>query len=296
MADVKVKGIISFPNLVTPKRGENPTDDAKYTVTVLIHESDPALAVVKQAFENLKVTSGWKPHQKIALRDCNLPSFTNVPPDPKLAGYWQVSCSSKESMKPHLVGPDGLPIIDVSLVYAGAEAWVVFNPYSYPNNGGGITAGLNGVMITGNPGALGRLDNRPTSEAMFGDIVAGVTPPAPGGVTPPAPGGAVVHTMLPAAAGGTYEAMIAGGWTDETLVANGMMAASATVAPIPNVPVATAMAPATSTVTPTSAPVAAPPPPAANPVLLPPANGQTYEQLIAAGWTDGLLRTNGMMQ
>jgi hypothetical protein len=29
--------------------------------------------------------------------------------------------------------------------------------------------------------------------------------------------------MLPAAGGATYEAMLAAGWTDETMVANGMM-------------------------------------------------------------------------
>ncbi len=43
-------------------------------------------------------------------------------------------------------------------------------------------------------------------------------PPA----APPAPPG---RTMLPAAGGVTYEAMIAAGWTDATLVAHGMMAA-----------------------------------------------------------------------
>lgn len=48
--------------------------------------------------------------------------------------------------------------------------------------------------------------------------VAPAAPPA----APPAPPG---RTMLPAAGGATYEAMIAAGWTDATLVAQGMMAA-----------------------------------------------------------------------
>ena len=43
-------------------------------------------------------------------------------------------------------------------------------------------------------------------------------PPAP--VAPPAP----AHVMLPAAGGASYEQMIAAGWTDALLVANGMMA------------------------------------------------------------------------
>ena len=39
---------------------------------------------------------------------------------------------------------------------------------------------------------------------------------------PPAP---PAHVMLPAAQGASYEACIAAGWTDELLVANGMMQA-----------------------------------------------------------------------
>lgn len=59
-----------------------------------------------------------------------------------------------------------------------------------------------------------------------------------------------------------------------------------------------------------AAPTAAPPPPAATPpsvppatpspssgpVMLPPANGASYEAMIAAGWTDTTLREHGMMQ
>lgn len=48
-------------------------------------------------------------------------------------------------------------------------------------------------------------------------------PPAP--PAPAAPPPTPVRTMLPAAGGSTYEAMIAAGWTDATMIANGMMAA-----------------------------------------------------------------------
>ena len=43
-------------------------------------------------------------------------------------------------------------------------------------------------------------------------------------------------------------------------------------------------------------PVAAAPPPRPAHVMLPAANGATYEALIAAGWTDALLVQHGMMQ
>lgn len=48
---------------------------------------------------------------------------------------------------------------------------------------------------------------------------------------------------------------------------------------------------------PPPAPIApAAPPPPSGPVMLPAANGATYEQMIAAGWTDDTLRQHGMMQ
>jgi len=45
---------------------------------------------------------------------------------------------------------------------------------------------------------------------------------ATGAAAPPP--AAPVRTMLPAANGATYEAMIAAGWTDAMLVQHGMMA------------------------------------------------------------------------
>lgn len=49
-----------------------------------------------------------------------------------------------------------------------------------------------------------------------------LTPPPPAQAAPALPH-APTHVMLPPAGGATYEAMIAAGWTDETLRANGMM-------------------------------------------------------------------------
>lgn len=43
-------------------------------------------------------------------------------------------------------------------------------------------------------------------------------------------------------------------------------------------------------------PPPAPPAPVTGPAMLPAANGSTYEQMIAAGWTDDTLRAHGMMQ
>lgn len=56
---------------------------------------------------------------------------------------------------------------------------------------------------------------------------AAPTPPAPPvapSAAPPPPPPVATHAMLPKANGVTYEAMIANGWTDDTLRANGYMA------------------------------------------------------------------------
>lgn len=52
---------------------------------------------------------------------------------------------------------------------------------------------------------------------------ASPAPPAP--TTPPLPTASPTRVMLPAAAGHTYESLIAAGWTDATLIQHGMMQA-----------------------------------------------------------------------
>jgi hypothetical protein len=144
------------------------------------------------------------------------------------------------------------------------------------------------------------------------------SPPVAPPVTPPAPAALAGRTMLPAANGASYEALIAAGWTDETLVANGMMMPAPAAPPsydgymagptppgAPAAPVASPPPPAVTTPplpiaspgspAPPPAPAAPPPPAAPGRVMLPAANGATYEAMIAAGWTDATLVANGMM-
>lgn len=77
-----------------------------------------------------------------------------------------------------------------------------------------------------------------------------------------------------------------------------------TPSPVPIHQVTTAAAPAVPPVTPNPAflagPGAPPPPPAAAPAparqMTAAANGATYEQMVAAGWTDAMLIQHGMMK
>lgn len=118
------------------------------------------------------------------------------------------------------------------------------------------------------------------------------TPPAPAVVAPPYTGymapPAPAFTMLPAAQGATYEAMIAAGWNDETLVANGMAVRNSPPAPaVAPTPVPPAPAPVS--------PVAAPPAPIAGPQMTAKAAGATKEAMNAAGWSDAQLIQHGYM-
>lgn len=110
------------------------------------------------------------------------------------------------------------------------------------------------------------------------------------------------------------------GFTPPPLAAPGAGASPAAALPVPGAPAPSApAAPYTGYMQPPAAPAAGPTPPiggapAANPapaapmpptsttaypgsgpVMLPAANGATYEQMIAAGWTDDTLRAHGMM-
>jgi hypothetical protein len=138
--------------------------------------------------------------------------------------------------------------------------------------------------------------------------VPAVPTPAPAPVpvpTPAAPG----RQLTAAANGATYEQLIANGWTDAALVQNGLMLAPAVAAvptPLPpggSVPAVPAVAPIAVAPNPqfaqvpAPAPVPVPVPTPAAPVrqLTAAANGATYEQLIANGWTDAALVQNGLM-
>jgi hypothetical protein len=105
--------------------------------------------------------------------------------------------------------------------------------------------------------------------------------------------------MTAKAAGATYESVIAQGWTDAAMIAQGYMLAPAVAvppplpvgsAPVPAAPAPTAPVPPPSPVTPKADILAIP-----GRAMLPAANGATYESFIAQGWTDALLVQHGMM-
>lgn len=232
---IKVKGIMSYPHLFTP-RSVNPGDDPKFSVNVLIAKNDPQVQQVVQAIEVEKrntFPNGFPGNGKLCLKDCADPAG-NYSSD--LHGYYELRTNSGADNKPHLVDANLQPVMDQSLVYGGAEAWFHVNlaGYNQPINKG-VGAYINGVMLTGREGALGRLDNKQSAEQMFSEVTGGApapaptfpgqVPAAPAAPVPPAPPApaAPQHMMTPAANGVTYEAYKAAGWTDDALIQNGLM-------------------------------------------------------------------------
>ena len=225
MAQFKVKGILSYPHLFQA-RSVSPGDDPRFSVTVLIEDTDPQLANILALQEQEKSNgfpSGFPSKGKFFCK-----------PSEDYPGYHQISGGAKEYAKPLVCDMSMQPVMDPSQVFAGAVAWVSFNSFSYDQAvNKGVSAGLNGVMVTGEEGTLGRIDGRPTAHSMFGDIsestapaaapsapASASTPPAP---TPPAPPSAPAPSLtMTAAATNTYEEYLNAGWTDEQMISAGV--------------------------------------------------------------------------
>jgi len=243
MSKLKIKGILSYPNIFIAK-AINPGDDPKFTASLLILKTDPQVPVIQAAIEAVKLNgfpSGFPASGKTCLHDCAV----KFPDDPTLANYMVLTAAAKANKKPIVVDMNVLPVMSEADAYAGVEVWFSVNIYSYDMPvSKGVTSGLNGVMVTGVEGALGHLGNEESPAEMFAGI-AGTAPPqaaAAGGPSPtitPAPNSVPAPTLTPtptgptyvmtaAAQGNTREALIGNGqgWTDELLIAQGMMIAS----------------------------------------------------------------------
>lgn len=186
----------------------------------------------------------------------------------------------------------------------------------------GIYVNLSKVAIM-RPGPI--IQTGPSAADAFGGsgpvittdyTVHPTTPPAP--ALPSAPA-APVGLVATGKDGYTIEALRAGGWTDDQIVAGGYatrpLPATPPAAPPAPTPPAAPPVPITATPSPsnvqpyggymqTATPPAPPAPPAA-PVetggapagfkMLPAAQGATYQMMLANGWNDDLLKANGMM-
>jgi len=160
----------------------------------------------------------------------------------------------------------------------------------------GLYVNLDKVAICQDQNGAEIIQSGPSAAEAFGGPVITtsytVNPPAP--PAPPAAAGGLVPNP-----GVDLAQYRAAGWTDDQLVQNGLATRSAPlpVAPPPAPPAATPAAPPPPAPPATPSPSSPPPPPYSGftRVMLPAANGQTYDAMIASGWTDALLIQHGMM-
>lgn len=224
---IKVKGIISFPILFSPKVAKGATEP-KYGVTVLLPPNDPQIKTLQEEVKTAKLNnfpSGYtgadecfgEYDEKYKSKDYY---------DNRFSSWWVLTCSAKEHDKPAVVDSSLLPITDPGEVYSGMIAWVNLNISGYTKGKGGIGGWLNGVMITSEESQFGRLDGKPTVEQMFANIdQTNSSPTPPAAVVPPPPPAppTAQKQLTEKAQGQTYESLIAAGWTDATLIENGLM-------------------------------------------------------------------------
>jgi len=241
----KFKGIARYAHTIKASAAKN-TDNKQFSISILIHKSDPQCAVITAEHEAAKANGfpgGFPADGNICWTDLAV----TEPGAPALRDYMQLRASTKEEFgRPVLVDVGLQPIIDPS--WDGSSAGkIVFIDCSaiqaYNKGSSGVKAYLNGVMDTGEVGAIPveSLSSKPTAETMFGASpqtatqqqapAAGPVPtpqapsPAPNAAPSPAPNAAPVYTMTDKAAGHTRDQLLANGqgWSDELLISQGMM-------------------------------------------------------------------------
>lgn len=240
MSALTYRGIISFPKIFRAEATSNdPTGKKKFGISILFPPGDPELAKAKLEFEKAKLEgfpAGAPSSAKFCLQKYGDKFRGKEYYDPKLEEWWVLSANSNEDSRPTIVTSDYSPVIDPAseLFVPGAICLVNLGMYYYNKSGGiGIAGGLNGVMGTGEMGSLGRLDNKPSAEQMFGGGGAAPQAQGPAGPGPSAPGPSAPGPDAPtppgkvmtAAAEYTYEQYITAGWDDEKLIAKGLLQA-----------------------------------------------------------------------
>jgi hypothetical protein len=225
-----IKGILSYPHLFKV-RSVVAGQDPKFSASILIAKDDPQLEAIIEAVETEKANgfpSGFSAKSTVCLKDC----VEAFPDNESVHEYYVLNASSGENKRPKTVDSNLQDIMDPAEAYGGAEAHMAVNIFPFTKGKKGIAAFLYGVMLTGQEGALGRLDNSPSTEEMFAGAAGSVpkkpapgkkTPPAPGKKAPPAPNKQPTFIMTKAADGLTREAYHEADWTDEDLIEQGLM-------------------------------------------------------------------------
>lgn len=177
---------VMYPHLHQPHkfRDDEPDAEPMYRATLVLAKDDPAVAqvnalasqLIKDELEGVNVVA----EQYVMKED---PSNENV------AGCLVIK--AKTQYKPNVLenGPGGMvPIMDPSKPADGDWVYANINLYAYSVKGKkGVGASINGILFAKpGTGKLGK-SSAPTSEEMFGDVLANVPQTgaaAPSGANP----------------------------------------------------------------------------------------------------------------
>lgn len=214
------------------EQGDNP----KFTITLIFNKSDD-LTELRQAHDQV-IATDFPDGVPYGAKDPFLvDGAVRYPNDPYYADKLLLNCSQSEDRPPQVVDATNTIITDKSQLYSGCFGHAMISFYGYFGGSKGVSCSIHGVMKTDDGENLGGESVNAQAgfaAAGFGDPkakqftgstageMADQTPPPPTDQTPPPPAAKKVMT---AKATTTYEAYIAKGWTDASLIENGYMEA-----------------------------------------------------------------------
>ena len=177
---------LSYVNLVTPRR-QNPNDEPKYSVQILLPKTDTAtyqdlINSEKAAYEKA-VTEKWggvRPNIASVIHDGDgVKPDAGTPYGPECKGHWVINASSTQ--KPGVVDQSNINCdLAPQDIYSGMYARVTLNFYGYKNRKTGVGCGLGNVMKTRDGEPLGGGASATSDFAGIGQTVVDLaTQPVP---------------------------------------------------------------------------------------------------------------------
>lgn len=185
---ILTKGILHYDSLLkassASKKGGGSYDNNTYSVSILIHKNDKKLLDLQNSFDEAMSQylsdSGETEAPPSFYRcffDCSVGrgikgvnGFTEKSGD--LKDYWSLTLRQKEAQgRPDCTDMNSMPVSQEK-IKIGEVIWVRGAFFSYTDGTGGISAFLNGSLITGDKGKLPRelLSNKPTQAQGFADV------------------------------------------------------------------------------------------------------------------------------
>lgn len=238
-------GLITWNGLVPPDKNDKtgePVWNIGFAFTPGTVEHGEMDTIGKAALEKGKIALKLVDDDYMPFLECDVAKF-----GPLVQGMKRISAKTYNGM-PRVIDKDGADIPMQALgqmLYPGCKVKLMVHAYPFNNKSKGVNFGLDGVQIidatapkldigSGVPPAevgnafaqaAGGAASAPAQQAAAPATAMPKPPIKPNAdfIKPPPPRGPVL-TAEGVAAGGTYDAFIAAGWTDEDLKASGYLA------------------------------------------------------------------------